>query len=55
MDKDLNCIESSSCGEKEDKQMVGRTTWLRLHYSFKVVYQCLSATNRDVFADCQVA
>ena len=30
--------QSSTRGEKEDKQMDGRTTWLCPHYCFKVVY-----------------
>lgn len=33
--------------------MVGRTTWLCANYSFKMVYQCMPATNGNIHKDSE--
>ena len=53
MDKDINRIKVV-LAEKENQQMVGRTTWLCADYCFKVVYQRLSASDGDVSADSEI-
>ena len=45
--------QSGACRKEENEQVVGRTTWLCADYCFKVVYQRLSASDEDVYKDCE--
>ena len=50
MDKDINRIKV-----EENEQVVGRATRLCAYYCFQVVYQRLSASDGDVYKDCETA
>ena len=46
----------SGAGRKEEnEQVVGRATGLCSHDGFQVVYQRLSASDGDVYKDCETA
>ena len=47
--------QSGACRKKENEQVVGRATRLCAYYCFQVVYQRLSASDGDVYKDCETA